>query len=67
MSRRRKLSPEAEAALIAWYAQYQAVLEQMRKVGSIHSKARELSISTRTVHTVVKRQEEKARRVLQSA
>lgn len=62
MSRHRKLTPEAEAALIAWYAQYQAMLTQLRRFGSISQKAREHGIGTRTLFLICNRKQEAFRR-----
>lgn len=64
MSAPRKLSPEEEAAIMAWYAEYQAALEAIRKLGSIPQKAREYGVGKRTLHEIVKRDQEKVRRVL---
>jgi hypothetical protein len=63
LSAHRKLTPEAEAAIIAWYSQYQKLLNELRRLGSINQKAVEYGIATRSIHTIVKREQEKARRV----
>jgi hypothetical protein len=67
MSAPRKLSPDAEASIIAWYAQYQTALEQLRKLGSIHDKARAHGTSVRTIHNIVKRDEYELRRKCKEA
>jgi hypothetical protein len=64
LSRPRKLTPEHEAAIMAWYSQYQKALSELKRLGSIPLKAKEYGISTRTLHSVAKRPEEKVRRVL---
>jgi hypothetical protein len=66
MSRRRKLSIEEESALIAWYAQYQAALDQVRKLGSIPKQAQKLGIGVKHVHVVVKRGDYELRRKIRS-
>lgn len=67
MSAGRKLSPEEEAALIAWYSQYQSALQQLRQLGSIHDKAKEFGIALRTLHTVAKRDDYELRRKCKDA
>lgn len=65
MSAPRKLPPEHEAAIIAWYAQYQKALNELRKLGTVPQKAKEYGVSTRGIHLIAKREQEKARRCLQ--
>jgi hypothetical protein len=67
MSRRRKLSPQEEAAVMAWYSQYQAALEQLRKLGSIRKQAQERGIGIKLLHVVVKRGDYEHRRKMKSA
>jgi hypothetical protein len=62
MSAPRKLHPDAEAALMAWYAQYQAAMnardraaEELRKLGGPAQKAKQMGLSARGLHLVVKR------------
>lgn len=49
---------------MAWYAQYQAALGELRKLGTIPQKARQFGVGKRTLHEIVKRDQEKVRRVL---
>lgn len=67
MSRRRRLSPDEEAALMAWYSQYQSALEQLRKLGSIRQQAKSRGIGTKLLHVVVKRGDYEHRRKMKSA
>lgn len=67
MSARRKLSPEQESAIIDWYSQYQQALSELRKLGSIHDKARAHGISLRSLHTIVKRDAYELRRKCKAA
>jgi hypothetical protein len=67
MSRRRKLSPQEEAAVMAWYSQYQAALEQLRKLGSIRKQAQERGIGIKLLHVVVKRGDYELRRKMKTA
>lgn len=64
MPAQRKLKPEQEAAAIAWYAQYQRALNELRRVGTVRQKAKELGVAPRTLDTIVKREQDKVRRVL---
>lgn len=64
MAAPRKLSPDAEAALIAWHSEYQRVLNDLRKLGTFRAKAEELGVSIRSIHRAVDRDGEKVRRVL---
>lgn len=64
MGARRKLSPQAEAAIMRWHSQYQQALEEVRKLGSYPDKAKEFGISERTVHTILNRDREKVSRIL---
>jgi hypothetical protein len=64
MSRPRKLSPAAETALIAWYADYQRALRRyrralraLRKCGTVRDQAHRHGISMRAVHLIAKRDE----------
>jgi hypothetical protein len=67
MSAPRKLKADQEAAIIAWYAQYQKALNELRKLGTVPQKAREYGVSTRGIHLIAKREQEKARRCMQGA
>lgn len=64
MAAPRKLSHEAEAAIIAWHGQYLRAMEELRKIGTYRDKARELGVSRRSIHRALDRDGEKARRVL---
>lgn len=66
MAAPRKLSPEEEAAIIAWQSQYRRALSELRKLGTFADKAREYGVSIRTIHTVPNRLQEKIRRCLPS-
>jgi hypothetical protein len=48
MTRRRALTPDQEAALEAWYSDYQ-------RIGTVDEKCRELGISEDTLRDAVKR------------
>jgi len=69
MSAPRKLSPAAEAALIAWYAEYQKALRRYRravrslkKMGTVRDQAQRNGISMRAVHLIAKREAYELRR-----
>lgn len=64
MAAPRKVSPEQEAAIIAWHSEYQRILNDLRKLGTYRDKAKEFGISIRSVHRAVDRDGEKARRCL---
>lgn len=63
----RKLSPDEEAAIISWYAQYQRAIEEIRRLGSIKQVARRFRISRGTVHSIAKREEYNLRRKCRDA
>jgi hypothetical protein len=67
MSARRKLTPEEESALMAWYSQYQQALNELKKLGSVRKKARELGIASETLHLIVKRDQYELRRKCKKA
>lgn len=58
----RKLSPEEEAAILAWYAEYRRVLNELAKFGSTRTKAREFGVSPSTVSAVTNRLRVKLKR-----
>lgn len=51
----RKLSAEAESAVISWHIAYLRARSELRKLGGYQQKAKELGISERTVHAVLSR------------
>lgn len=67
MSAGRKLSTEQETAIIAWYANYQRALNDLRKLGSIREKAQENGISTMSLHRIAKREMYEAQRKCKAA
>jgi hypothetical protein len=62
MSRRRKLTPEEEAAVISWYSQYQAALEAVKKLGSPTKQAKQRGIGVKLLHVIAKRGDYELRR-----
>lgn len=67
MSAHRKLSPEQEAAIINWYADYQKAMNELRKIGSLNQKAKELGIRKETVRVIANREEYSVRRKCRDA
>lgn len=54
LSAKRKLSPEEQAAAIAWWSEYQAALTKLRTLGTPRQKAGELGVGRRTFYDLVK-------------
>lgn len=52
---------------MAWYAQYQRAVNELRKLGTIKDKAQQYGVCRETIHVIVKREQYSIRRKCRAA